>query len=770
MAKGLDISAIARRIVPVFALWFLALGNLLANRETPNYVDGDEDSEQEKAEQVMEKIFSYVERNHLTDVQFTSDVYVRHRMNTHRKGHIVRYIHNMLPLESGDRNYLTEAQLRSQYRPPGEIDCKVVAFHTTAKYLPSSRIRTISRFNFQLYEANLFTDRILNPLHKRNRRFYKYTYKNKKLTGSTATACIEVRPRFSNDELIVRADFDIDEESGAVKQFFIFFHYGFQNFAVSGKAGLDGYETLVPAKMHIYTTFHLLGNHVEEISDVFINHHFNIPPKRENTTESPYDLTKQCLLQIDTTKIVTERAFFENNRPIPLRRVEKEIYSRFDEKQTQGKGFGAKDFTDIKEDKNEPDSLLNKVATDDSSTNSTSTSKHHRLIGPRTQEVLLSSHSFQLDDEGRASLRLPAIITPSMVQWSKSKGVSLQARIRFRFKMNAADEFFSFNPCIGYSFKQKQVYWDLPVKIDCFPRINGEFTIEAGGGSHMYSSQQADEVRSQLKGVEKYDSLLNILNNYGFHYYKDTHVKSNFAFSPISGLKLNLGLRFYRRTMVEWNDLAASTGMKHHLSSIGPRIQIQWTPGQYFYMRGKRRIPLYSKYPTFTTGYERGYALGTGQTAYERFEGDIRYRLPLYALRSLYFSFGWGVYTQRSPECFLDYDYFRYNYLPEGLNDEMAGEFQLLSSHWYNESRYYLRLTSTYESSMLLLSKLPVLCRYVQKERIYFNLLSVKSLNLYSECGYGVSTNLLDISTFVSIAPEHSVDIGFKFVLRLFED
>lgn len=767
MAKGLDISATAWRIVPAFALWLLAFGNLFANNETPIPVDGDEEPEEEKVEQVMEKIFSYVERNHLTDVQFTSDVYLRHRMNTHRKGHIVRYIPNMLPLESGDRNYLTEAQLRFQYRPPGEIDCKVVAFHTTAKYLRSSRISRVSRFNFQLYEANLFTDRILNPLHKRNRRFYKYSYKSKSLTDSTAH--IEVRPRFSNDELIVRADFDVDVESGAVRQFFISFHYDFQNFTVSGKVGLDGYETLVPAKMHIFSTFRLLGNRVEEIYDVFINHHFSVPEQEEKTIGNPYNLTKQCLLRIDTTKIVTERAFFENNRPIPLRRVEKEIYSRFNEEQNREETFGPKENTLGEKKENEAEQL-GMVAIEESETDTTSISEHHRLMGPRTQDILLSSHSFELGDEGQASLRLPAIITPSMVQWSRSKGVSLQARIRFRVKMNAADGAFCFDPRIGYSFKQKQVYWNLPVKIDCLPSINGEFTIEAGGGSHMYSSQQADEVRSQLKGVEKYDSLLNILNNYGFYYYKDAHVKSNFAFSPISGLKLNVGLRFHRRTMIEWNDLAASAGMKHHLSSIGPRIQIQWTPGQYFYMQGKRRIPLYSKYPTFSTGYERGYALGSGQTAYERFEGDIRYRLALYALRSLYFSFGWGVYTQRSPGCFLDYDYFRYNYLPEGWFDEMAGEFQLLSSHWYNESRYYLRLTTTYESPMLFLSKLPVLCRFVQKERIYFNLLSVKSLNFYSEYGYGVSTNLLDIGTFVSIAPEHSVDFGFKFVLRLFDD
>ena len=162
--------------------------------------------------------------------------------------------------------------------------------------------------------------------------------------------------------------------------------------------------------------------------------------------------------------------------------------------------------------------------------------------------------------------------------------------------------------------------------------------------------------------------------------------------------------------------------------------------------------------------------MGAGQTHYERIEADARYRINLYAMRSLFFRLGAGTFSHRGRDCFLDYDYFKFDYLSEGWTDELSGEFQLLDSRWYNESRHYARFTGTYESPMLLLSRFAPLTRWVQTERIYLNLLTVRRLPIYTELGYGISSHLLNLGTFLSIAPDHSVSWGFKFVLRFFDE
>ena len=181
-------------------------------------------------------------------------------------------------------------------------------------------------------------------------------------------------------------------------------------------------------------------------------------------------------------------------------------------------------------------------------------------------------------------------------------------------------------------------------------------------------------------------------------------------------------------------------------------------------------MPLYSHFPTFTLAYERGYNLKHGSNHYERVEGDIYYHLRLYALRSLYFCFGGGTYTHCGLNTFLDYDFFRFNNMPSDWTDELTGSFQLLDSRWYNESRYYVRATSSYESPMLLFARVPRLSRFVTIERLYLNLLSVRSLGLYSEIGYGIGTPLLDLGFFTSVAPGHRLDFGFRCIFKLFDD
>ena len=49
----------------------------------------------------------------------------------------------------------------------------------------------------------------------------------------------------------------------------------------------------------------------------------------------------------------------------------------------------------------------------------------------------------------------------------------------------------------------------------------------------------------------------------------------------------------------------------------------------------------------------------------------------------------------------MDFANFRDNNLPEGWDDDWSGDFQLLDSRLYNESKYYVRSNITYESPLL---------------------------------------------------------------------
>ena len=84
----------------------------------------------------------------------------------------------------------------------------------------------------------------------------------------------------------------------------------------------------------------------------------------------------------------------------------------------------------------------------------------------------------------------------------------------------------------------------------------------------MYSSRQADEVRHKLKNYEKRDSILHIIDHFGFDDYRDLHLKADFAFSPHPSFRVVMGLHCHQRKMIDWNETAATAGMHRTLGSV----------------------------------------------------------------------------------------------------------------------------------------------------------------------------------------------------------
>lgn len=690
------------------------------------------------ADTLMSRVFSYVSRSGLEVGGFDSEVYVRHTLRTRRRGIIMRYIPGMFRLEHGTNDYFGESLSRYQFRPPKEVYKKDIAAYSTMPYLRSSRDRWVGRYSLSVYEPNLFTDRILSPLHYRNRRFYRYSSNYSYMASGRRVTNITVRPRFPNTQL-VRGSIDVEEESGQVRRFDFDFVYSWARLHVSGEMGGGGKASLLPDNILLESRLRLLGNRVDESFEAWAEYEFRVPPAAgpELPRAARFDLTSQSLLRIDTTSMHRDRAYFDSLRPRPLLARQQAVYDR-------------------------RDSLAERHATD-----TAARCERRRILSPRAEDLLFDSHSLVLGEQGR--LKLPPILTPAMLQWSRSKGISLQTRVSLRLTLpNEGDV--DFAPRVGYNFKQRQVYWRLPLRVNVIPSLDAAIGVEFAGGDHMYSSRQADEIRRRLSGVSNYDSLIGVFDNYDFHYYRDKHLLADFSLSPVVGMTVGAGLRYHRRSLIHWGEEAQAAGMDRRLESLAPRVHLSWTPAQYYYRSGRRHVPLHSAWPTFMFDYERGISGLRGRTDYERIEFDAKYSLPLYALRSLYFRAGAGFYTRRGADCFLDYDYFRNSFLPEGWRDEMSGQFQLLDSRWYNESRYYARCSAAYESPMLLFSRLRFLSRVVQKERLYANLLSVHALGFYSEWGYGISTPLFDLAGFVSLAGHGQTGVGCKFVLRFFED
>ena len=695
----------------------------------------------------LDSLFAFAQRAGDKQQHISASIYLRHRMHTQRRGQVVRYLPHMFPLEKGKNDYLSEATLKVDVHPNGRTDCRIEAYYSSNPHISVRRFEQSDGWVFLLYGPHLFHPHLLNPLHPRNRRFYYYNFAYAAPMQGYEVLRYHIVPRFSNSQL-VRGEIDLDRHTGQVRNFSFTYRYNLQNVTVTGRPGSRGLEALLPQQARVMSKFRLMGNKVDEVyemqaqlSDMPADTLLTSPSAR---SAHSLDLTSRYSVVVDTSGMRYGLAPFDSLRPFPLRAAEATIYSRAESlRQEFARRYVPKQRTQ---------------------------QRSFEQTQRRKYEVLLNSFHIPLGSHRESYLRLPPVFTPSMVQWSGSKGLSLQTRIRMNYHFAAHDATLSFVPRVGYSFKQKQVHWSLPLALTFWPSTDASLEVRAAGGAHVYNSRQAREVAKLLEQHTHYDSLLQVLRSFNLAYYRDNRVEGDFNLSPAPGLRLKVGGRYHRRVLMNAPRWEGEQSLQRVLESVGPRLEIAYTPRQYYCLQGKRRVPLYSHFPTFTLAYERGYNLKHGSNHYERVEGDIYYHLRLYALRSLYFCFGGGTYTHCGLNTFLDYDFFRFNNMPSDWTDELTGSFQLLDSRWYNESRYYVRATSSYESPMLLFARVPRLSRFVTIERLYLNLLSVRSLGLYSEIGYGIGTPLLDLGFFTSVAPGHRLDFGFRCIFKLFDD
>jgi hypothetical protein len=147
-------------------------------------------------------------------------------------------------------------------------------------------------------------------------------------------------------------------------------------------------------------------------------------------------------------------------------------------------------------------------------------------------------------------------------------------------------------------------------------------------------------------------------------------------------------------------------------------------------------------------------------------DASVKYRLK--RTQQINGRLGGGLYTAKSNDMFMDFANFRDNNLPDGWDDDWSGSFQLLNSSLYNASKYYIRGNISYESPLIGAYLVPLLGRYVERERFYLSTLSIEHSRLYSELGFGFTCRVFSMGVFTSFLNTEYQDIGCKFTFELF--
>lgn len=721
MSRGVE--CVATKIcISSLSLFLLVIQNVWSEKRIPPLVN---------------RVYSFVEDNHLRIGHLDSKIYLKYHMQNTRKNVAMRLIPFIGHQELGKHTYFGESAFKFSYTAPGIINKKQIALYSTMPYLRNLQDLMAASINMTIYQPTLLRDRILSPMNRRNKIYYRYRLDSTFYENGRIIQRVKISPRTFNMQL-VKGYMDVVSTTGEVRRFACNFNYNTQHFSTMVELGDHGLERLLPKRIRQTFDFKFLKNSSSCFFDVFCNYENVIPYDEEAVkkllNENGYDLTFLNRLNIDSTETERDISFFEKERPEPLTSSEDSIYHEY----------------------------MNNLSVKEVG------KKQKNVFSESLEDLFLGSHYVHLGS--RDLLRLPPIITPSMVEWSNHKGLSLKAQIRLTCNLKNGRQLIS-NLHLGNNFRKKEFYWKTPTDLLFSPKFNGIFHIEVGNGNKIYNSVQAEQVRKHLSDKLEYDSLLNAFNRYIFNYYNDFFAKTSISYELINGLTGKFGLVFHERKLINWNEEAEKNGINQIYRSLAPNIYLEWTPGLYYYWREQRKQKLFTNWPTFSAEYERGVTAFHCDNKYERWEFEAKEKINLYALRTLYMRIGGGFYTRKKNAYFLDYSNFLYNSLPSTWLDEMNGQFEALDSRWYNESEYYARACISYESPMLAFSRIKPLTQYIKRERIYCNLLSVHSLNPYVETGYSISTHLFDVGAFMGATNKRGgISFGWSFALRFFEN
>lgn len=675
---------------------------------------------------------------------YQAKLYMKGLVKIPKKNQLIRFLPTMFRMKKGVNEYLTETMGELHYTTPDIYDYKINAQTGTASHFWEMDGRLYEYFQINVYQPTLLKDKLISPLAPNASEYYRFTLDSVMRSGSYNLYKIRFMPRNRSYQL-VGGFMVIHDDVWSVRELCFFGRsemIQFHNHIRMGKMG--GMEEYIPVSYELQADFDYLGNRIEGKYQVALQYesvNVQFPHvKKVATLKDKYDLTNSYLLRNDTSRIEHDYHFFDSLRLLPLTNHEtalyKEHYERLDSTQTLSK------------------------------------ENKQRQFWSSVGDLLISRNTYDLGDE--ANIRISPLINPFLVSYSGSRGWSYRQELRYT-RTFSGDRLLRVTPRIGYNFTEKVFYWRINTDLYYWPKKNASLHLNVGKGNRIYSSDVLDDLKALPDSIFDF-SLIHL------DYFNDLYMDLQHRWEIVNGLTLGVGISMHRRSEVNRSRLVPINGsqglvgvdpellsrFRHAYGSFAPRVSLSWTPGQYYYMHGNRKVNLHSQYPTVSIDMERGIKGVFGSTGqYERIEADLQHTISLGGLRTIYYRLGGGIFTNQEEMYFVDFVNLKRSNLPIGWNDEIGGVFQLLDGRWYNSSRRYVRGHLTYESPFIFLPH-KRLTQHVLNERLYLNLLSMPHLNPYLEFGYGVGTHIFDFGLFTSFANGKYQEIGCKFTFELF--
>lgn len=638
---------------------------------------------------VLDKVFAY-KRNFAEIPRYdTTNAYFRYNFNIVRRNVGLLFVPTMFYIAKGRRSYVGEVYGRATFTATDRMSLHRQAEISTIPH-NSRAMSTINQYATpDLYGAAVFNGNILSPFQRGNRQFYRYRIRD------NGDVCVYVtfKPKTKNTQLVAGYAI-IDKYTGRIVRSRLHGEHDMIRFDVDVFMGQETTDnTLRPKRCDVTAQFKFVGNDIRTTFHAIYDCPTTLP-------DSIYESNDTSLMA--------------RLRPEPLLDAERETYNEYYAPKTDSEDHAEK------------------VA-----------AKQRTIAWSSIGDYLVTSHG---TENNRGYINISPLVNPLYLSYSASHGLAYKMKIGAHYNFSTNSNI-TLTPDIGYNFKIKQLYFNVPLTFNYDQRRNGRIELLWANGNRIANSAALDILRDQRRDTVDFSSL-------GLEYFNDQLYQVAWCTQVTRGLSLRLGTVYHRRVAVN-KDFLDATGTLSKYLSFAPFVTLTLQPTP--------------NWPILTANYERSLKhVLNSNTEYERWEFDASFTKPLSRLRRLNLRLGGGFYTNHSTNYFVDFTNFHDNYIPNGWQGDWTGDFQLLNSAWYNASRYYLRANASYESPLLLLTRLPIVGRYIESESLYANALQIEHTRPYQEIGYSLTNRYFSIGIFASLLNGSFSEFGSKFTFELF--
>ena len=692
---------------------------------------------------ILQRIFLYARAYSEQVRSYEAELYLKGVMHVHNRNRIIRYVPSMFRFEKGVNDYIHESISDLHYTSPNIYDRKVRAVSTTLPGDNSRFFDILDYLKFNIYSPVTMDDKIVSPFRESTSRHYRFMLDSVFYERGEECMLIRVMPRFRSTQLI-EGRFLISTLDWRIKRMVFDGHYEVVTFHTEMKMGDTPQTRFLPELISLRLEFSFMKNYMEmdytgwiKYKSVSFQSHDDLLMrdlmKKSRYKSRKYNLSNSYTLTSDTTQVIKSAESFHRMRPIPLSELEDSLYAAYASR------LSARNDS------------IRSAASD-----TISRKPKSGVLWGQIGDALISSYRIDISKFG--SVKCSPLINPLLIGYSRRKGLSYRQVFKYN-KIFPDGRRLRIAPQIGYNFTKKELYAKLTSQFVYNPFSHAAVEFEIGNGNRIYSSVVIDKLKEMSDDSFSFDGL-------DLDYFKDVYINLFHSIDIANGLNLRAGLSLHWRHTKSTPEVEARVQSSYN--SFAPRVRIEWTPGMYYYISGKRKIDVGSHYPTFVLDVEKGIQVLNNSGHYFRAELSAEQTIRIHGIHTLAYHVGGGFFAETDDLYFVDYVDFADRNLPQGWNDDIGGTFQQLGSRWYNSASNYIRANATFETPFILLYPFTRVLSFIQKERLYGGIVFLPHLNPYVEIGYGIGTHVFDLGIFSGFKNGEFYSAGVKFTFELF--